>query len=348
MYGLVSLVVVSLFTLGSEEDNNMKHTYKILIGIVTTCVLLFAIDWVVGTWSEMMYYKSKYGIFHRQIYCLQESKDDIMILGSSRAAHHYVPKIFEDSLRMSCYNAGSDGMCIYYHYAILASRIHRRVPPKMVILEVMGTDAEVSKGATFSLDAALDRLAPHYGEVPEIDSLFALNGWTESLKLLFKTYRYNSKFVQIIKCNYVPWPENKGYEALTGTMEVVDGNVADVLDVSGNAKIEYRKVKYVRKLIDLCKNNKIKLVMCFSPYYNTPESDGVLVIKKLAENNSVPFLDYGENHLFQKTDYFRDESHLNDNGPTAYTKEIVKQIRKKCYYALDEILGSAFCLSQRR
>ena len=38
-----------------------------------------------------------------------------------RAAHYYVPQIFEDSLGLSCYNAGSDGMCIYYHYGILAS-----------------------------------------------------------------------------------------------------------------------------------------------------------------------------------------------------------------------------------
>ena len=46
----------------------MKELNKIIIGIIVFSVLLFTIDWAVGTWSECMYYKSKYGIFHRQIY----------------------------------------------------------------------------------------------------------------------------------------------------------------------------------------------------------------------------------------------------------------------------------------
>lgn len=305
----------------------MREVKKVLIGLVSIIVLLVAADRAVGTWSEKMYYKSKYGIFHRQIYCLQESKDEIMILGSSRAAHHYVPQIFEDSLGMSCYNAGSDGMCIYYHYAILASRIHRGCAPKMVVYEAMASDAEVSNGATFSLDAALDRLAPHYGEIPAIDSLFAYNGWKEKLKLMSKTYRYNSKLVQTIKCNYIPWPEDRGYEALMGKMEIKGGKAADVLDVNDNAEIEERKLEYMQKLIDLCKANNVKLVMCFSPYYNSKPTKGIELIKDMASRNGVLFLDYGQNERFQNPEYFQDASHLNDTGARAYTEEILKQIK---------------------
>lgn len=93
-----------------------------------------------------------------------------------RAAHYYGPQIFEYSLGLSCYNAGSDGMCIYYHYGILASRIQRECPPKMVVLDVISTDVEASQGATFSLDAALERFAPHYGQFAGIDSMYAYNG----------------------------------------------------------------------------------------------------------------------------------------------------------------------------
>lgn len=307
----------------------MKEIKKVALGVIAMALLLVAADWAVGTWSEMMYYKSKYGIFHRQIYCLQESKDEIMILGSSRAAHHYVPQIFEDSLGMTCYNAGSDGMCIYYHYAILASRIHRGSVPKMVVLEVIQTDAEVSTGASFSLDAALDRLAPHYGEIPAIDSLFAMNGWKEKMKLKSKTYKYNSKLVQTIKCNYIPWPEDKGYEALDGVMEVVDGKAADVLDVADNPTIEDRKLEYVQKLITLCKANGIELVMCYSPYYGSRPSASIEMIRELAQTNGIMFYDNGQDERFQKTDYFKDASHLNDTGAHVYTYEIIKRLKNK-------------------
>ena len=306
----------------------MKDIKKIAIGVLGFCVLLIAADWSVGTWSEKMYYKSKYGIFHRQIYCLTESQDELMIMGSSRAAHHYVPQIFEDSLGMSCYNAGSDGMCIYYHYGILASRIQRDCPPKMVILEVIGTDAEVSQGATFSLDAALDRYAPHYGEFAEIDSMFAINGWKEKVKLVSKTYKYNSKLVQSIKCNYISWPEDRGYEALNGVMKITEGEqAADVLAPSSvEPNIEERKLVYLQKFIDDCKDNNIELVMCYSPYYGQPIPKSIRMIEELAEKNGVKFFNYGDDVRFQKPEFFQDASHLNDTGAKEYSKEIVRRL----------------------
>lgn len=312
----------------------MKDLKKIAIGILSICLLLMIVDWAVGTWSEIMYQKSKYGIFRRQIYCLRESEDDLMILGSSRAAHHYVPQVFEDSLGMSCYNAGSDGMCIYYHYGILASRIQRGCPPKMVILEVISTDVEVSQGATFSLDAALDRFSPHYGEFAEIDSLFAFNGWKEKLKLFSKTYKYNSKLVQTIKCNYIPWPEDRGYEALNGVMYIAEGQqAADVLvSSSEKSNIEQRKLMYLQKFIDVCKAHDIKLVMCYSPYYGQAVPKSIHMIQHIADEKDVLFLNYGDDVRFQKSEYFQDASHLNDVGANEYSKEIVKVLKEKIVY----------------
>lgn len=34
----------------------MKDITKIIVGVISFCALLFIIDWVVGTWSERMYY----------------------------------------------------------------------------------------------------------------------------------------------------------------------------------------------------------------------------------------------------------------------------------------------------
>ncbi len=308
----------------------MNEVKKVMVSIVAIFILFVVIDWCVGTWSETMYYKSKYGIFRRQIYSLTESKDDLMILGSSRAAHHYVPQVFEDSLGLTCYNAGSDGMCIYYHYGILASRIQRDCPPKMVVLEVISTDVEVSQGATFSLDAALDRFAPHYGEFNEIDTLFAYNGWKERVKLLSKTYKYNSKLVQTIKCNYIPWPEDRGYEALNGVMEVVEsGAAADVLSPSvDRPQVEDRKLYYLQKFIDDCKIHDIKLVLCYSPYYGQTTPSSIRLIEELAQNNNVLFLNYGNDDLFQNNEYFQDASHLNDKGAKEYSKVVASTLKR--------------------
>ena len=302
---------------------------KVLAGISVAIVALVIVDWCVGTWNERMYYKAQYGILHRQTYCLKSSEDKVLILGSSRAAHHYVPQIIEDSLGISCYNVGSDGMCIYYHYAVLASYIHRGAIPKVVILEVMPSDVSVSGGDVFSLEAAMDRLAPHYGEVPAIDSLFLLKGWKERLKLCSKTYRYNSKLVQAIKCNYIPWPEDRGYEALNGVLDsVLFEKEAHKRARQHSYEIEPMKIEYLKKTITLCKQNGIELFMAWSPYYKYREDvERVNMIRDLALQQGVQFLDYHDDPQFQYARYFQDAGHLNDTGAKRYTEKVVSKLK---------------------
>lgn len=307
----------------------MKEVKKVLIGLVSIIVLLVVADWAVGTWSEKMYYSSKYGMYRRQIYVMKEAKEDILVMGSSRAAHHYVPQIIEDSLGMTCYNAGSDGECIYYHYCLLSAMIERGAKPKMVIYEVMNLDAEVSQGATFTLDAALDRLAPHYGEFKAIDSLFAFNGRKEKVKMLSKTYHYNSKLVQTIKCNYLPEKEDRGYEALNGKMnaELYEKDAAARKSSPKNkTKIEDCKLEYMEKFISLCKANDIELVLCFSPYYHNNLSEGIYKIQEVAERYNVPFYEFATDEEFDNPELFNDEMHLNDEGARRYTEKLIQKI----------------------
>lgn len=301
---------------------------KVLLGVLATVMLLVAADWAVGTWSEKMYYKSRYGIFHRQIYCLQESKEDILILGSSRAAHHYVPQIFEDSLGMSCYNAGSDGMCIYYHYGILAGMISRGHIPSLVIYEVMPDDVLDTHRATFTLEAALDRLAPHYGEVDLIDSIFALNGWKETLKLKIKTYRYNSKLVQTIKCNFFRTKEERGYEGYNGVLKEIDNKSIS----SDDYCFDDSKIKYVRKFITLCHDNGIRLYFYYSPSFGGRSSSGIVKIKEVAEEYNVPFDDYSDIYQFQGTPLYYDRTHLNDFGAHEYSRFVASELKTKLFH----------------
>lgn len=305
---------------------NLKEWQKVLLGIIAVLVILLAVDRVIGGINETIYYNSKYGIFRRQIYCLNESRDDVLILGSSRASHQYVPSVFTDSLEMSCYNCGSEGMCIYYHYVILASYIERRVKPKMVIYDVMDLDAQEYFGPTFGIDAALDRLAPHYEEYKCIDSLFLLKDWKEQVKLQSKCYRFNSKLVQSIKCNFIPSLEDHGYE-------VVKGNLSNTAQFKiceyQNSPIDSTKLFYVKKLIWLAKNNDIPLLLVQSPKYSKNECSGIDIIKKIAKDNGIEFWDYMNELSLMKKENFRDESHLNDDGARLWSKFLAHKIKIK-------------------
>lgn len=289
-------------------------------------LLVFITDRVVGFFFEKAYRNSKYGIFHRQEYCLHESKEEILILGSSRAAHHYVPQIIKDSIGLGCFNCGSDGMCIYYHYGVLSSYIERGDIPKVVLLEVMNTDAVVSNGATFGLNAAIDRFAPNYGEYAEIDSLLLIKGWKEKLKLFSKCYRYNSKAVQLFKCNFIPTTEDMGYEAVYGQLP----DTTTLQKRKGkHGKPEEDKIVYFKKFINKCQENDIQLFIIESPCYEISSSYGINILKKIAEEFGVCWLDYKNITTLMHPKYFKDVGHLNDEGAHLFSIIIAGEIKKK-------------------
>lgn len=296
---------------------------KFFIRLFVVAVLLILTDVTIGGFFSHFYTTCRYGIFGRQVYCFTRSNEDILILGPSTASHHYVPSILSDSLGMSCFNAGSDGMAVYYHYGVLSSYKDDR-KPRLVLYDIGALDWYKSKELTFTLDAALDRLAPHYRQTPEIDSLFALNGWSERVKQWSLLYRYNSKLVQLIKCHRILSYEDAGYEALNGAL--APGTVPGTK--KGGGIIEENKVNYLQKLIDYTRANGIGLVMVISPRYYSLGNDDFKTGKEIAARNGIPVIDMLNAPELMKPEYFADESHLNDIGARLFTSFVGKEVRK--------------------
>lgn len=296
-----------------------------LLCLAAVIGLLVLMDLCLGGANAWLYHRSKYGIFHRQQYVLNESKDDIIILGSSRAAHQYIPSILSDSLGMTCYNAGSEGMCVFYHYSILAAMIERGHKPKLVIYDVMDLDTKDYPGPTFTLDAALDRLAPHYGDFASIDNLFALKGWKERLKLCSLSYRYNSKLVQSIKCNYIPQPENNGYEKVMG---VLSNKVLFEYVNYDDCSLDSLKILYMQKMIRLANQNDIRMIFVLSPYYKNKPSKALDVSMNIAKQNQIDIIDCYNEQKLMKRELFRDEMHLNDEGAHVWTAHLAHIIKR--------------------
>lgn len=303
---------------------NQNKVGGAILSISSVVILLVILDFLLGGASAWLYHHAKYGIFHRQQYVLNESKDDIIIMGSSRASHHYVPSIISDSLGLTCYNAGSEGMCIYYHYALFSSLIERGHLPKLIILDIVNVDLKKHPGPTFTLEAALERLSPHYGEYKNIDSLFELKGWKYKLKLKSFAYRYNSKLVQSIKCNYIPSPEDNGYESVLGH---IPDSISNNNSGYAYCEIDALKLSYVRKFIALAKENDVNMVLVISPMYKGEYSYAFDVIRELSERNNIPFIDCFRDSLMMKRDYFRDSQHLNDYGAHIWSSHISHLIK---------------------
>jgi hypothetical protein len=97
----------------------IKNQYfRFAVSIIILFLILLAFDRVGGAILRHYYFSQTSGSWYRTTYSIDSTRADILVFGSSRANHHYVPEVFEDSLNMSFYNTGQDGNLILNNYAI--------------------------------------------------------------------------------------------------------------------------------------------------------------------------------------------------------------------------------------
>ncbi|MCR4965140.1 MAG: hypothetical protein K6A41_05745 [Bacteroidales bacterium] len=291
-----------------------KYLRKILLFFL----LVVVIDCLFGLAFQYMNDHSKGGGVRSRHYVCKESKEDVLIFGSSRAKHHYVPDLIEDSLQMTCYNTGEDGNGILLCYGFM-KMITDRHTPKLVIYDVTGFDMYEDDNMKY-----LDLMKPYYYE-KGIDSIFWSVEPKTRVMMLSNLYRYNTTCLRVFG-NYLHPMTNypKGYLALNGIM---DQEPIIYNEEPGN--VDTLKIRYFERLISLAKSKGINLVCCCSPSYKASiNQDYCQPIRQLCLQYNVPFLYYGDDSdISLEKSFFQDRTHLNDKGARLFTNKLISWIK---------------------
>jgi hypothetical protein len=271
-----------------------------------------------------MYYSQDSGLDSRTIYAIDCANEDLIVLGSSRAAHHYIPDTLSAEMRISAFNAGREGNFILYHNAVLQC-MAARYKPKVVILDVLNREFDINPDS-------YDRLAnlmPFYKDHKVIRPIINLRGPFEPVKNLSFIYPYNSKLQAIamgnLEMNKKRKQDFKGYIPLNRVMERSPESVQADTDYA----IDTVKVDAFRQLVQTCLNNDIRLFVVCSPYYDhlSREDKSVGIARRIAEENGIPFWDFSRDEEFVgKAEIFDDKNHLNVKGAALYSKLIAGKI----------------------
>ena len=255
-------------------------------------------------------------------YLVNDVHEDVVLMGTSRCNLHYVPSIISDTLGMSVYNGGIDASNNIYAHYIMLNHILARHKPKVICLEVMTSDF-VKGTAPFR---PVTFFAPYFGLNNRADSVFMEAGkyWQYQVSHL---YRYNAKAASNIAGlavnrhaggdnGYIPhhkpshFPNNLGEEKAPN-------------------KIDRKKLEYVQRYINLCHQNNIKLIFMVSPKYSIIDAHHYDVLKNIALQNNIPFLDYHTTGLYlDHPEYFKDESHLWDKGARLYSSVFAGDLKR--------------------
>lgn len=252
-----------------------------------------------------------------------KEKPEVLVVGTSRANHHYVPEIIEKKTGLSVYNAGIDGTTSCFTRNALKIIIGNHKPKVIVFDLSYGLNFTTTKdlyGAHNSL-SILKQYVQHFPN----EVLNYAKGEKYLQEIYF--YKYNSLLSAMLNA-YVKKEEKvvkSGYRPLFGF-----DNLLEKPQKSNSNTDLYNLELYdaLIEVIDLCKDTDILLIFSTSPSYSFNEYTIPLKFRNMLIEKNISYLNYPIVKYEDLADkiYFKDAGHLNNDGATLFTNIFVKDL----------------------
>jgi len=252
------------------------------------------------------------------------NSEDMIIIGHSRARHHYIPVQIQDSLGISVVNAAKDGTG-FLTQAILINGMVKNKAPKYIVWE---TRPEIfHKASAREIDRLTD-LFPFY----DTDSLsrryVQMRSPYEKYKMLSYAYRNNGRLWGQLEMLLKGKSDNgrKGFAPAKASMkhpELKNYDYEDAYDPT-------REVLFVEVATNVQKAGT-KLIMAISPQYETSNAYELYETKRffaVADSLGVPVLDFFYHPDFLRdSTLFKDHTHMNMEGVEHYMDIFIPELK---------------------
>lgn len=295
---------------------------KFLINIAIFFAIVAVVDFSLGKVFHYLQARAG-GRTGAEYYVCEKATEDVIIMGSSRASHHYVPEIISEKLGLSCFNAGQDGNGIILQYGRW-KMMSERYTPKLIIYDISSSfDMAVNDNMTY-----VDRLKPFCRDasvMAYVSSIFPM----ERFKTKSSMYCYNYKFIEMSfdLLRKGDFKKVGGYIPLYGHIrnEVVEKGKPGKESLVDTDSV---KLYYLEELIKEAKEKGTQVVLVVSPTWmgGSLTSDAYSSIKAVADWYGVQFIEYINSDICENPDYFEDSSHLNDKGARTFTDDLLSGI----------------------
>lgn len=298
-----------------------KVIFKTTLFFVCFCVLFAGVQNLLcrketeGVWNNT----SKRAGF----YNAPENEFDVIFFGSSNTYCSFNPLILWEETGVKSYVFATQNQPIWATYYYMKDAFKRQTP-KLAVLDVLmltkhteyfddGVNYSFADDMPFSLDKIrlVQASAPRDGQ----------------FDLLFNFTKYHSRWNELTKTDWTfrrgeQRDSMYGYTFLTDTY--ADAIMHDVSGVETTAELYEKNVEYFEKIVSLCRENGVELMLVKTPNNKTTAQEAhYKAIHALAAENGLELVDYNalypEIGLDLKTDFY-DKSHLNFRGAEKFTR----------------------------
>jgi len=280
-----------------------------------------ACDCCVGILGDHLQAHSKGGLTKEFNDLVINDSHDILVLGSSRALHHYDVSYLSEALGMDVYNAGYKGNGIILAEGIL-ELVLQHSHPKLILYDVEPAFDIYVYGPDDKDIRYLSFLKPYYKE-PGIAQIFKDVSPKEWYKVHSGLYRYNTSIVTMLAERLV------GHKMPASRFIPLTGVLQDDSEAYVNTGVAYDdlKLKYVARIIHRAGSEDIPIAFVASPKYGMADSSELDAIKCICEQNGVAFLDYyADPEFMSHREWFQEPVHLNATGAKHFSEILAKRI----------------------
>lgn len=288
---------------------------KFLIKLSIFIVLLTVTDIaLVGVFKLFDYTRS--GEIHKIHSIMTKETPQLLVLGSSRASHHYNPQILKDILDLSVYNAGLDGVGTTIANGFLKG-LGREIYPEIILCELT-PKFDLYQGGS----VGLNNLYPYSNFAPIKDIIISFDS-SEKFKLISNGYKLNSVLLRVLPSIFSKSDDaTKGFTPLYGSIKDSSPIILDL-----GYKKDPVKEMWLRNLIDDALLHSCLLIFTISPAFNNNYtslySDEIAIIQEY----NLPLLNHLNDPRFQKEKrFFQDLTHMNIDGATLYSRIIANEV----------------------
>ena len=296
---------------------------RFIIKVIVFFAIVGGIDVCVGFAGDYFQSHAKGGETRKINDLAMVDKPDILIMGSSRARHHYDAPFMSDSLGMNVYNAGVDGNGVVLAYGLL-SLVLERYQPKLIVFDVEPSFDINKYDGDNGNKRYLTPIKPYYHHkgVEKVIKDISTEEWYKNHSGMI---RFNTTIITKALDHFRGGAiVDNGYAPMNGVYE------GEVPIRSGTSPgIDFLKTQYVEDFIQMARAKSVPIVFVASPKYGALSSEELQPAIDICDKYNVAFLDfYADSFFMQQKELFVEPMHLNSKGARIFTSMLLRSLNE--------------------
>ena len=311
----------------SKFGNFCKSALKVIFFVLVFIVLLLPV-------MDVLKFKQHDGTLPmRNYYDLPEDTVDVLFLGSSHVGVNVSPNILWDEYGIAAYNCWGAIQPVWNTYYYLKECLKTQ-KPKVIVVDVLG--AVVSYGDYPDYQYQIKNLLGMRPSREKIEAVLASAPKEQWGNFILELPTFHTRYNELTKedFEYMPWDHHTDRPTIINEVSetVYPQSIRSTKNVPQAEPLTEKQEKYLRALIELCREESIPLELISSPYEASDMELGrFLTIEELvSEYDGLRFTNFNDCYqdygIDPQHDYY-DPGHFNTFGMPKYAKAIGQMLK---------------------